>query len=56
MPQVPAILPPVELKAILPPYGIMPPDRRDCLMARKIYRHEDAKPEPSEPEQLDKKA
>ena len=57
MPQLPAIVPPVvELKALVPPYGRMPLDRHDCLVAQRIYRHQDARPEPPEPEELDRKA
>ncbi len=49
------ITPPMELKPVVLPYGRMPLNGRDCFVAQKIYRHEDVKPEPPEPE-LDKKA
>ena len=57
MAQVPTIVvQPVELKVFVPPYGRMPLDQHDVFVAQKIYRHEDVKPEPPQPEELDKKA
>jgi hypothetical protein len=46
---------PVELKPVVLPYGRMPLNQRDCLVAQKVYRHEDVRTEPPEPE-LDKRA
>lgn len=51
------IVPPTELKPSVLPYGRMPLDRRDCLVAQKIYRREEVEAKaPSPPVELDKKA
>jgi hypothetical protein len=57
MAQVLTIVPPAELKPTVPPYGRMPLDLRDCLVAQKIYRHEDVEAKaPPPPVELDRKA
>jgi hypothetical protein len=51
------IVPSTELKPAVPPYGRMPLDLRDRLMAQKIYRHEDVEAgAPPPPVELDRKA
>jgi hypothetical protein len=51
------IVPPAELKATVLPYGRMPLDQRDCLVAQKIYRHEKLEAKaPPPPMELDRKA
>ena len=57
MAQVLTIVPPTELKATVLPYGRMPLDQRDRLVAQKIYRHEEVEAkDPPPPVELDKKA
>jgi hypothetical protein len=52
-----SIIPPTELKANVPPYGRMPLDLRDCLVAQKIYRQEEVEVRaPPPPVELDRKA
>jgi hypothetical protein len=51
------IVPPTELKATVLPYGRMPLDQRDRLVAQKIYRHEEVEAKaPPPPVELDRKA
>jgi hypothetical protein len=57
MAQFLSIVLPTDLKPSVPPYGRMPLDQRDCLVAQKIYRHEEVEAKaPPPPVGLDKKA
>jgi hypothetical protein len=57
MAQSMTIVPPTELTPTVPLYGRMPLDLRDCLVARKIYRHDEVDAKiPPPPVELDRKA